>query len=525
MNQTGIDRTDPWHSGQLDTSAVCHIALADVGGATVSRLVNTCSYPSQQPTSDPSDCVLIPRDAFLKIVKNAGGDTTTNFAFTVSGGNTFSGNVKGSTQSVDNSVIVPIKSATATSVSETLPSSDWQFTSASCSGGTNNGSTSGTGVTGITAASDATVTCTFTNALKAPGVLTINKVCSPGPHAATDRFQPKDGSANAGDQIACGGSTTYTPTPNVAFNITEAAGSTTPATSLSNYETPQYSSGCSGSLARGVNGTCTITNTLKAAPVVTIDKVCSPGPHAATDRFQPKDGSTNAGSQIACGGSTSYTATPDVAYNITEVAGTTTPATSLSNYETPQYSSGCSGTLSRGQTATCTITNTLKAAPVVTINKVCPAGPYAATDEFQPKDGSTNAGSQIACGGSTSYTATPNVAYNITEVAGTTTPATSLSNYGTPQYSSGCSGTLSRGQTATCTITNTLRTFTVITLVCEGSNLHASSVKFDGVTKTSLANAGLPGGLDPATVCGLGGARFTDKTTGTYTGGEVKIDP
>jgi hypothetical protein len=36
--------------------------LADVG-ATSAVLLNTCSYPSGQPNSDPSDCVLVPGKA------------------------------------------------------------------------------------------------------------------------------------------------------------------------------------------------------------------------------------------------------------------------------------------------------------------------------------------------------------------------------------------------------------------------------------------------------------------------------
>ena len=57
--------------------AVCslHAALSDVGGAGTANLVNTCSYPSEQPNSDPSDCVLIPRDAFIQIDKDATPDT------------------------------------------------------------------------------------------------------------------------------------------------------------------------------------------------------------------------------------------------------------------------------------------------------------------------------------------------------------------------------------------------------------------------------------------------------------------
>jgi hypothetical protein len=421
VNQSGVDRTDPWHSGQQDTTALCHIDLNDVGGATSAKLVNTCSYPSQEPTSDPSDCVLIPRDAFLTIAKNAGSDTTTNFNFTVSGGASATPTV-----TAGSSTTIAIKSGTATSVTEQLPSTDWQFVSATCTGGTNNGTAITNGRSGIIAASDATVTCTFTNALTPPGVLTINKSCPSGAHATTDRFQPKDGTANAGSAIACEGSTTYSPAPNTAYTITEA-GAGTPAANLANYTTT-YSNGCSGSLARGATATCTITNTLKAAPVVTINKSCPSGPHATTDRFQPKDGTADAGSAIACDGSTTYSPAPDTAYTITE-AGAGTPAANLANYTTT--------------------------------------------------------------------------------------------------YSNGCSGNLARGATATCTITNTLRTFTVVTFVCEGGQLYESSVTFDGQTKLSLAhNATLPTGVDEQKLCSdiTTGARFTDKKSGTKTG-SVTITP
>lgn len=45
-----------------DTRIFCTVLLADVG-ATAATLLNTCSYPSAQPTSDPSDCVLVPGKA------------------------------------------------------------------------------------------------------------------------------------------------------------------------------------------------------------------------------------------------------------------------------------------------------------------------------------------------------------------------------------------------------------------------------------------------------------------------------
>lgn len=45
-----------------DTRIFCTVVLADVG-ASSATLINTCSYPSQQPNSDPSDCVVVPGKA------------------------------------------------------------------------------------------------------------------------------------------------------------------------------------------------------------------------------------------------------------------------------------------------------------------------------------------------------------------------------------------------------------------------------------------------------------------------------
>jgi hypothetical protein len=246
-----------------DARGKCTIKLSDID-ATTAVLINTCSYPSQQPNSDPSDCVLIPRDSFLQIVKDAGGDTATTFNFTVSGGADATPTAKEGSPTT-----IPIKHGVSTTVTEpTLPSTDWTFKSASCTGGTNQGTPTTNGVTGITAASDATVICTFVNEKKPAPVVTIDKSCPNGAHAATDRFQPKDGTANAGGELTCNtGSTPYSPAPDTDYNITEA-GAGTPAADLDNYTTA-YSAGCSGNLARGATAVCTITNTLRTFTVVT----------------------------------------------------------------------------------------------------------------------------------------------------------------------------------------------------------------------------------------------------------------
>ena len=66
-----------------DAVVTCTILLSDVGAASA-ELVNVCSYPSQEPNSDPSDCVLIIRDGALRVIKdvtNDNGGTATCAAF------------------------------------------------------------------------------------------------------------------------------------------------------------------------------------------------------------------------------------------------------------------------------------------------------------------------------------------------------------------------------------------------------------------------------------------------------------
>jgi uncharacterized repeat protein (TIGR01451 family) len=65
--------TDPFAAGDAapqDTVASCEIILSDINNGDA-ELVDVCSYPSQQPNSDPSDCVIIQdRSAKIEVVKN-----------------------------------------------------------------------------------------------------------------------------------------------------------------------------------------------------------------------------------------------------------------------------------------------------------------------------------------------------------------------------------------------------------------------------------------------------------------------
>lgn len=56
-----VENSDPFHSGDAypnDTHAWCNIWLSQYGLPATLQLIDVCSYPSQQPNSDPSDCIL-----------------------------------------------------------------------------------------------------------------------------------------------------------------------------------------------------------------------------------------------------------------------------------------------------------------------------------------------------------------------------------------------------------------------------------------------------------------------------------
>lgn len=55
----GLDRTAVGPFDSADTRVFCDVKLSEIA-ATGVALLNTCSYPSASPTSDPSDCVLVP---------------------------------------------------------------------------------------------------------------------------------------------------------------------------------------------------------------------------------------------------------------------------------------------------------------------------------------------------------------------------------------------------------------------------------------------------------------------------------
>ena len=219
----------------------------------------------------------------------------------------------------------------------------------------------------------------------------MTKSCPGGKANDGDRFQVKLDGSNVGTALDCAGSRDVTVTAGQAYAITEGAAGTT---DLGDYTTA-FSAGCSGTLAHfGDTASCTITNTLKAAPKVTVTKSCPNGKAHVGDLFQVKRNASNVGSALDCNGSTDVTVTAGGAYTITEGAAGTTD---LANYiQLERRLLRHAGQLRRHRD--CTITNTLKDAPKLTVNKVCPNGKANDGDRFQVKRNGTNVGAALDCG-------------------------------------------------------------------------------------------------------------------------------
>lgn len=124
--------TDPFAAGAgypNDTQASCTINLVDVG-ASAASLLDVCSYPSEQPNSDPSDCVLAPTGGITRTIRVMKVTGTANhpaadFSGTISPGGDTSFSVSlaanASVSAADDNVV----SDQAQTVTETTLPADW----------------------------------------------------------------------------------------------------------------------------------------------------------------------------------------------------------------------------------------------------------------------------------------------------------------------------------------------------------------------------------------------------------------
>lgn len=160
--------TDPYNCYMYDTYVTTVIALLDMMGSP--RLINVCSYPSESPNSDPSDCIYQPGAGFLEIYKIADPTDSGTFTFTMGEGqlstlekNTWTIEGSGNTTTVET---IAFEAGTAYDLTEDVPDG-WELTDAKCeiSNGTSEltGTWSGTTITDFEIQTGLVTKCTFTN--------------------------------------------------------------------------------------------------------------------------------------------------------------------------------------------------------------------------------------------------------------------------------------------------------------------------------------------------------------------------
>src|SRR5688572_13185451 len=190
---------DPDNCLTADTVANVTLQLSDVGGASVAKLLNVCSYPSQQPNSDPSDCVVAPNSGFLTIVKTATPSDSTAFIFSLGAGQqSVNGTTSWTINGSGSTAQFTVDPGTSYDLTEAIPAG-WKLTNVACAIQTATPESTGTpavppvlgeanaGVTDFEIRTGLETICTFTDA-KQSGTIRIVKQTTTG--TGTFTFTP-----------------------------------------------------------------------------------------------------------------------------------------------------------------------------------------------------------------------------------------------------------------------------------------------------------------------------------------------
>jgi len=342
-----------------DTVAVVTVRLADMGGARA-KLLNVCSYPSSEPNSAPSECVITPNNGFLTIVKNATPSDSTQFTFNLGTGQASQDGTSSWTITGSNQVqFISFTPSTTNDLSEAVPTG-WNLDSASCAIQTSPTTPTGTfaspTISNFGIVSGLETICTFNDSIQKGSLIIKKQVVNDngGTKKATDfSFSVNGGAATTFAQDGLDplkGKNTITIDPGTTYNVVE--------TSVGGYDTSY--SGCTNVVvAAGGSATCTITNDDQPATLI-VQKVvvnANGGAKHATDfSFKVNGGAAVTFLQDTDQDHGKNTLSVNAGtYSVVEVA--------VTGYTTT-YSNCTNVAIANGGTATCTITNTdSKAAP------------------------------------------------------------------------------------------------------------------------------------------------------------------
>lgn len=430
--------TNPFDFG-VDTQGDCTVPLASVGGAAA-KLIDVCSYPSSQPNSDPSDCVIAqPKAGELEVVKHL-VPTTDNGLFNLQiDGTTKAANV--SNNGTTGIVVLPTGNhgvAETAGTSTALTSYDSTISCRDLDGtGTVVASGSGTSLASVPLAEGSHVVCVITNTLKQATLILQKTVVNDNGGTLQQADFPV---AISGTTASWGSNTVSSGT----YTVSE--------TQQTGYQAGDWGGDCSAAgavtIAPGQTKTCSITNN-DIPPQLTVIKhvINDNGGTATASSFTMNVTGTNVSSSSFGGAENpGTTVTLDAGnFSVGEGAHTGYAATP---------SSDCSGTIAIGEHKTCTITND-DVAPLLTLVKHVTndnggtAQPTDWTLSATPGSGSTLSGS----GGFTSQTAQANKAYTLGEAGPSGYSASSWSCNG-GVLTNNNSLTLNLGDNVTCDITN-----------------------------------------------------------------------
>src|SRR5213594_3729363 len=437
----------------------------------------------QSATCNITNSDIQPKLTVVKTVNNTNGGTavSSNFTMTVTGNSvtpssSFPGSASGTTAGLN---------AGGYSVSESGPAGYAGLYTGDCSG---------------TIAIGQTRTCTVTNQDQA-GTLTVIKhvVNNYGGTATADQFTMHITATNptandfpgseTGVQVVIGAG---------SFKVSEAGPSGYAATM----------SGCSGTMPLGGSATCTITNSDIAPQLLIVKQVLNT--HGGTATPSAFSGTINGiaavGGNNWSGSSTTKALLGGGAYTVSE-----NPAAGY----TASFSPDCAGTISIGQTKTCTISNQDQAGTLTVIKHVNNTyGGTAAAGNFTMAVTAGHPSANNFPGSEDGVQLTIDAgSYSVNETGGP-------SNY-SKSLSSGCSGTMTNGGNAICTITNndTPPTLTIIKQVVNNSGGTATAGAFSGSFSGITASSGnsWSGATTTKTITTIGSYTVTENPVFGYT--------
>ncbi len=389
---TSIQGTDPFSAGDFypnDTEANCNVNMSDVGGSAA-ILIDVCSYPSGQPNSDPSDCILLrDRTGKLEVVKDLIPDTDTGLFNLQVDGQTAAANVGDGGTTGEKIVSAGTNNPVDHTVGETAGTgtSLGNYTSSIvCKDLNGTGSTvassSNSGTLTVPVLDEQDIVCTITNTRINNGSITIIKDAQP--NDAQDFAFTTTGSGLSSFSLdddsdsTLSNTKTFTSLSSGNYSITETATSNWTLAGIgcvdnSNQQavgSPSGSGTGTIALSAGQNVTCTFTNTRDTGTLRVIKNVTNNngGTKSASDfTLHVKQGSTDVTGSPAAGSAigTVYTLNTG-SYTVSE----NTPPT---GYNQTGFSGDCDSSgniiVETGVEKTCTITND-DIQPKLTVTKV-----------------------------------------------------------------------------------------------------------------------------------------------------------